>query len=122
MGLRLSGATKNDLIYGCFEPISGYDAGYTNDPEMDAFLFEQEALDLKSMDTIEENERLESYQRQEEFNRTVDWFDYDWYDMDDYMDYEVREPLDSVHVEPPPPVETKLLTISEIMRKHLNEQ
>lgn len=56
MGLRLSGATKNDLIYGCFEPNGGYDAGYTNDPEMDEYLFEEDALDMKSMDVIEENE------------------------------------------------------------------
>lgn len=95
MGLRLSVATKNDLIYGCFEPNGGYDAGFTDDPKMDAFLFEQEALDMQSIETIEENERLQSHQGQEEFNRTVDWFDMNDY----YMEYEVREPLDSARAE-----------------------
>ena len=48
LALRISKAELNSLLYT--EPVGGYDAGFTNDPAMDEYLYEQESLDFLDID------------------------------------------------------------------------
>lgn len=57
MSLRISESTKNNLIDTCFEPE--YDAGFTKDPAMDKFLFEEEDLFFRNLDLMEELDKDE---------------------------------------------------------------
>ena len=88
MALRISKAELNSLLYT--EPVGGYDAGFTDDPAMDEYLYEQESLDFLDIDLQDRYNEYEQEQQERMDDGYIDYhdrysydlYDYDWYDKD----------------------------------------